>query len=78
MIRETITMIRETITERVCLELEKDDILIELSNLIPSGARNVEITVRVPGGGDWSNQTLDISEDSKLTIKYETESSNVD
>jgi hypothetical protein len=44
----------------------------ELLNMlsIPANATNIQITVQVPGGGDWSNTSLDLLEEY-ITVRYQ-------
>lgn len=42
---------------------------VHLVGFIPLDA---DITVRVPGGGDWSNELLDITDDHPIIISWTT------
>ncbi len=51
--------------------LDGTDIIALVKNagvIIPEGAR-VDVTFRIPGGGDWSNTTLDIDSDNPIHVK---------
>lgn len=63
---------RSVTTHTHMLRLDKEELLSALNAAgyqIPHGC---EITVRVPGGGDWSNTSLDISGNSPVTITWQT------
>lgn len=54
-----------TITlDRRCLR----DLLKERGFDVPE---NAQINVRIPGGGDWSNTLLDITEECPVVVYYE-------
>jgi hypothetical protein len=46
---------------RKSVELSRDDILRLLSQIVSGVPENASVTVHVPGGGDWSNMSLDLS-----------------
>lgn len=58
-----------TITEQVYTLTGADivDLLIE-SGILTEAQRKSEVTFRVPGGGDWSNITLDVDADNPVVI----------
>jgi predicted ATP-dependent serine protease len=60
-------------TTRHRLEITRADILAylasaKITNLPP---RNADIFVQVPGGGDWSNTSLDISDENPVVVSWE-------
>ena len=50
-------------------QLDTVDILQLLG--LPEGARNIKVWVDVPGGGDWSNTSLDVDSGCPLHVSYE-------
>lgn len=44
------------------------DLLIERGMLTEAQRSNAQITFEVPGGGNWSNQTIDIDAENPITI----------
>lgn len=62
-----------TISTEHVLTLNKHELLEALRDGGCSIPANCEITVRVPGGGDWSNTNLDISANSPICITWKTE-----
>jgi len=61
-------------THRVTLTDEDiGDILSQKYGIIlPDEATDIRMFVQVPGGGDWSNQDLDIDEDTPVQIVWKT------
>ena len=33
---------------------------------------DADVCIRIPGGGDWSNELLDVNDDHPVTIDWET------
>lgn len=57
------------------LELDRGDVLealVAFGMLTREEATGATLTVRVPGGGDWSNAILGIGADSPLWISWHT------
>jgi hypothetical protein len=48
-----------------------DKVLFKLLKLDKNEVRNLKAYVRIPGGGDYSNMTLDLNE-CELIVQYET------
>jgi len=59
----TETRIKLKMTGKELLELLRRD-----GQAIPKSG--VDVTVRVPGGGDWSNTSLDIDDDTPIEITF--------
>lgn len=60
-------------TEKCELQLNSEDIcrLLRLAGIvIPVNASDVCIDFRVPGGGDWSNATIDIDSDHPVRVEW--------
>lgn len=69
--------ISRELTEVVTIEITSGDILRYLTGEdrngkihIPNGATDLQVFVRIPGGGDWSNMDLEINSNTPLTIRY--------
>jgi hypothetical protein len=60
------TKVSTTTTTDYSLELSGDDIRRLLG--IPPDAR---VSVHIPGGGDWSNQALDLNDRDTLDINWQ-------
>jgi len=52
-------------------------LLHEAERITSLGLNNIEVYVRVPGGGDWSNTNLDVDEKCPILIEW-TETSVID
>jgi hypothetical protein len=66
---------KTVITERHEIRLTDLDIrllLLDRGITVPAGASN--ITVLVPGGGDWSNEELNIDQDCPVIISWTEQS----
>jgi len=59
----TETRVNLRMTGKELLELLRRD-----GQAIPKSG--VDVTVRVPGGGDWSNMNLDIDDDTPIQISF--------
>jgi hypothetical protein len=55
----TITLTGRMIAEMVMREHD-----------IPLGSVDVQVTFDVPGGGDWSNETINVSTDHPITVTW--------
>ena len=62
--------LKETTTKEVILEINAKDIinLLILSGQI-TGSDKVDVYFRVPGGGDWSNTSIEISNEYPITVR---------
>jgi hypothetical protein len=58
-----------TTTKEYALKLSYDNIRECLSRLGYNVPSNASITVRVPGGGDWSNTDLDLQE-TQIDVRW--------
>jgi hypothetical protein len=65
------TIVKTTQMVTMCLN-GKD--LSKLLNL-PDNATNIQIAVRVPGGGDWSNTDLDLMQEN-IIVQYQLHTSS--
>ena len=65
----TVRVRTTTITERVYDLTGADiiDLLIE-AGVLTEAQRGSDVTFRVPGGGDWSNSTIDVDAATPVTI----------
>ena len=59
----TETRVKLKMTGKELLELLRRD-----GQAIPKSG--VDVSVRVPGGGDWSNTSLDIDDDTPIEITF--------
>jgi hypothetical protein len=62
--------IRTTTTSKHRLELTRKEIIEALQNDNYCVPNNAEVFVEVPGGGDYSNTTLDLDSDVPLIITW--------
>ena len=79
MVSHTVRVVRET-TKTQTVELAGHEILDMLRRHgigIPEGVP-VEVFVCVPGGGDYSNTSLDVDEDCPVTVRWKTQETEVD
>lgn len=67
-----MVIITET-TQKVTMSLNGKDI-VKLLNL-PANATNIQVIVRVPGGGDWSNTDLDLMRENMI-VQYQVHTSS--
>lgn len=73
--RRMIDIQRSTVVEttrRFDVRINGDqlrELLKSAGVLVPPGA---EITFTVPGGGDWSNMSIDIDDEHPITVSWKT------
>ena len=58
------------VTKSFQIVLDKKALLEILKSVGYTIPENADITVPVPGGGDWSNMILDIGTDSNIVIDW--------
>jgi len=66
-------MIKNSVTKKhVNMELNSNELIaaFKQSKIIPDTAYDIEITFKVPGGGDYSNTVLYINASVPLYISY--------
>ena len=51
------------------LDISREQLILAFADKIPPSARNIRFTVEIPGGGDWSNDELEIGDESAPVIK---------
>lgn len=63
--------ITTTVTSRHRINLERDDIVRALHALLSVNLPpDATIEFNVPGGGDWSNTSIDISRDNPIVVSW--------
>jgi 5-enolpyruvylshikimate-3-phosphate synthase len=68
--------VRTTTTRQHELTLTRQMIISMLRSSSVKIADDAQVTFHVPGGGDWSNQDINIDEFRTLTVTWETVSSD--
>lgn len=63
---ETVTTIHHKVT------IDRQELLKLIASLGYDIPTNAVISVCVPGGGDWSNTSLDIDKDNPIQIEWVT------
>lgn len=64
-------------TKRHCVTLNGDQVrALVRENGYPDLPETAQVTVRVPGGGDWSNMFLDIGVDTMLEVTWTVSETN--
>lgn len=67
------TTIKTTVRQEITMRLTPDIIIRALENCGITVPDSAEITVHIPGGGDWSNTDLDISDAHPVIVSWTTE-----
>lgn len=66
----TTTKNTETISVTTCTISGRELVaLLKSTGHLPE-AVSPEVTVKVPGGGDWSNMSLDIDDDCPIILRF--------
>ena len=62
-----------TVEKYVEIKLTGKDIVNLLVEQGVIGSKNkADVKFKVPGGGDWSNMTIDIDKDNTINVSYKT------
>lgn len=63
---------RRVITEDVTVGLDREDIIEALQKAGHDVPDNATVSFRVPGGGDWSNMSVEITRDDPVRVCWKT------
>lgn len=59
-----------TVFEQTVVKLDRNDVMKLLANAGIDCPPDAQITVQVPGGGDWSHCDLDISDENPIMVQF--------
>ncbi len=59
-----------TVSRKCRIEITREHILSLCK--MPPNAHSIQVSVYVPGGGDWSNTDLDIEKGCPVSVTFET------
>lgn len=62
-----------TTTTTTEITIDRQDILDFLRQKFPGIPDDAVVEFDVPGGGSWSNMSIDISEDTPINVRWRTE-----